>query len=200
MTTNTQLDILGHLLNQEEPQTIRGIARALGKSYPLVYNAVQELVKQEIIITKRAPPATLITLNRYSPLQVLLEAEKKRSYLFLNKFRGFHVLLEDILRSSKSIYFSLLVFGSYAKGKQTPQSDLDLLIIVPTKGDIPKMEDALMYIPTKTKKHFIIVEEDDFISMLSKANQFNVGNEAKKHHLILYGAEQYYELVKRARQ
>jgi len=200
MATNTQLDFIGYLLNQEEPQTIRGIARALGKSYPLVYNAVQELLKQKIIIKKSAPPATIIAFNAYAPPDLLLEAEKKRSAAFLKKFREFQVLLEDLLRSSKSTYFSVLIFGSYAKSAQTPKSDLDLLIIVPMKTDIQKMEDALRYIPTKTKKHFIIVEEEDFINMLSKANQFNVGNEARKHHLILYGAEQYYELVRRSSQ
>ncbi len=200
MTTNSQLDIIGYLLNQEEPQTMRGIARALEKSYPLVYNAIQDLLKKEIIVQRSAPPAKIIGLNAHATSEILIESEKKRSFGFLQKNKAFQIFLEDVLRSAKTAYFSLLVFGGYAKGTETPKSDLDLLIIVPTKADIQEMEELMGEIHTSIKKHVIIVDEVDFIGMLSRANQFNVGNEARKHHLILYGVEQYYELVRRARQ
>ncbi len=200
MTTNTQLGVIAHLINQEEPQTIRGIARALDKSYPLVYKAIQELVKEKILIMKNAPPAKIISVNPYAPSWVMIEAEKKRSSDFLQKYKEAKILLDDILGSVRTAYFTLLVFGGYAKGQETAKSDLDLLMIVPTKANIQKMEDALAYVPGKIKKHLIIVDEEDFISMLSKANQFNVGNEARKHHLILYGVEQYCKLVRRSRE
>jgi len=36
--------------------------------------------------------------------------------------------------------------------------------------------------------------------MLSNPKSFNVGNEAKKNHVILYGAEQYYQMIKKAEE
>ncbi len=200
MATNTQLDIIAHLLNQEEPQTIRGIAKTLKKSYPLVYNAIQDLAKKKVVFKKKVPPAQAIEINPYSDWTLRLEAEKKRALSFLSVHQGFHVFLEDVLRKATSTYFTLLIFGSYAKGTQTAHSDLDILIIVPIQDNVYPMEKVASEIYSKVKKHFIIVQEKDFIEMISKADQFNVGNEAKKHHILLYGAEQYYELIHRAKQ
>ena len=195
MATNTQLDIIGYLLNQEEPQTIRGIARALRKSYPLVYGAIQELGKEGALIIKSAPPAKIISLNQTAPPEWCIEAEKKLRQEFLRQHRWMKIFLQDYIAKSSSTFSVLLVFGSYAKGKQTAHSDIDLLIIVPRKEDVEVMEEKLYSIPLKIKKQNIVVEEKDFHEMISKLNQFNVGNEARKHHIILYGDEQYYALL-----
>lgn len=91
----------------------------------------------------------------------------------------------------------MLVFGSYAKGTETKDSDLDLLIIAPTREDIPALEQAAQHY-TKAKKGIVVVDVQGFIEMMKNPKTLNVGNEAKKHHIILYGAEQYYQLLKRA--
>lgn len=200
MATNTQLDIIGHLLNHEEPQTIRGIARALGKSYPLIYNAIWELSKKEILLKKDAPPAKIISINPRADPELLIEAEKSLCRRFLSQYRWMKVFFQDFIVKSPSAFSTLLTFGSYVKGKQTLQSDIDLLVVVPKKEDITAMEEAIQSIPLKIKKQCIVVKEKDFLEMISNPNQYNVGNEARKHHVILYGEAQYYALLSKTLQ
>jgi len=90
----------------------------------------------------------------------------------------------------------VILFGSYAKGTQTSKSDIDILLIVPGKENLSLFESAMRKIYTNVKKDTTVVTTDEFIEMI-KSNKFNVGNEAKKHHILLYGAEQWYSLVKK---
>jgi len=197
MLTKTQEQILDFLLsNPEEQLTIRGIAKRLNKSYTLVYNNLADLGKKEIIRKQSVPPAQIITLNEFTPTEILIEIEIKRKNEFLRKHPSIKVMLDDILSSSKNLFFILLVFGSYAKAKQTTKSDLDLLFIVRDKKDIREIENAAYKAYTKVKKGLNFIDENDFKEMIKNSNELNVGNEARKYHIILYGVEQYYQLLK----
>ena len=50
---------------------------------------------------------------------------------------------------------------------------------------------------TPIKKHLVVVDQDNFKEMIKKPTEFNVGNEVNKNHLILYGVEQYYQLIRK---
>ena len=201
MLTKTQEQILGFLLgNPEEHITIRGIARRLSKSYTLVYNNIANLEKNNIIIKKSVPPAQIIKLNEFAPVEIFVDIELKRKNEFLKKYPWVKVMLEDILLSTKNLFFIILIFGSYAKGAQTAKSDLDLLTIVQNKKDIRDIEDAINRAYTKIKKGLNFVDMNDFKEMIKNPNELNIGNEAKKHHIILYGVEIYYQLLKRVQK
>ncbi len=195
--TRTQLEILQFLLNQEEPQNIRGIAKKLGKSYALVYNAIQDLEQKKVICKQAVPPTQIITLHEYAPRDILIAAENAATEGFIKKYRWVKLFTQDVIRVSENAFFCLLVFGSYAKRKATNSSDIDFITIVPTKEDITSMEKAIMQVYTKVKKQIIIVSQDDFVEMIKNSKQFNVGNEAVKHHVILTGYEQYYALLEK---
>jgi predicted nucleotidyltransferase len=197
--TNTQLDIIGYLINREEPQSIRGIARDLKKSYALVYNNIEDLKRNEIILKENIPPAQIIKLNKYAPVEIFIKAENKRTDFFLDKNGWAKIFVDDVISDCNDVFFVLIIFGSYAKNKATKKSDLDLLAVVQKKEDMGKMEAVLKNTYTLIKKHIIVVDQKIFLEMISKSQEFNVGNEAKKKHIILYGAEQYHQLVKKVR-
>jgi len=178
----------------EEHLTIRGIAKELRKSYTLVYNNIADLEKNGIIKKKDVPPAKIITLNESAPDYIFVGIELKRKNLFIKKYIWARVMLDDILSSTNN-FFILLVFGSYAKGKETRKSDLDLLCIVDDKNRIKESENALHMAYTKVKKGVVVVSVEDFKEMIKDKASFNVGNEARKHHVILHGAEQYYSIL-----
>lgn len=197
MLTKTQEKILMWLLsNPEEKATIRGISRKLGKSYTLVYNNIADLEKKEIIKKESVPPAQIVTLNEYAPLEIFIDIEFKRKNNFLKKHAWIRLMLKDILKNSDNPFFILMVFGSYAKGSQNEKSDLDLLIIVNDKKEIRNAENALQKAYTKIKKNINIVDTEDFKEMIKNTEKLNIGNEAKKHHILLYGIEEYYNIIK----
>ncbi|MBA3064474.1 HTH domain-containing protein, partial [Candidatus Woesearchaeota archaeon] len=163
MFTRTQEQILIFLLSKPEEQlTIRGIAKRLGKSYTLVYNNIAKLEKESIIRKQNVPPGQIITLNEFAPTEIFVDIELKRKKEFLKKYPWVQVMLRDILLSTKNLFFTLLVFGSYAKATQTKSSDFDLLIIVQGKKDIKDVEYAIDRAYTKVKKGLNFVDINDF--------------------------------------
>lgn len=196
MVTKTQEQILQLLLSRpEERLSIRGIARLLGKSYTLTYNNVQGLVKRGFVEKQSIPPAQVIQLKDDIPTTVLVGVERKMAEVFLEKHPWIKLYLKDVLNAAP-LFFIMLVFGSYAKGTQTKDSDLDLLIIVPAKEDIQEMEKVAQQY-TKPKKGIIVVDAQNFTEMIKNPEELSVGIEAKKHHILIYGAEQYYKSLKR---
>ena len=198
MLTKTQCEILKFLLrHKEENTTTRSIARKLGKSYTLVYNNISNLEKRNIIQKYNVPPAQIVRLHKSIPLDILINIEFGIKTEFLEKFSWIEVMLNDMLLTAENPFFILIVFGSYANETQTKKSDIDLLIITQNKNQTKNMEITVSKLYTRVKKNIIIVEMNEFIKMISYHNELNVGNEAKKHHIILHGIEQYYQVVKR---
>ena len=197
MLTKTQLSIIGYLLNREEPQSIRGIAKDLKKSYTLVYNNIENLRKKGVIYKQQVGTAQIINLSSNVPTKYLIEAESFAKQQFIKKHKWVELFLKDVLSNSKQTFFILLVFGSFAKGEMSKKSDLDLLAIVPDKKGIKEVEDAICQAYTKVKKQVIVIAPNMFMDMVNKPGYVSVGDEARKHHIILYGAEQYHTLMKR---
>jgi len=196
MITKTQEQILALLLSSPgEMLTIRGIARALKKSYALVYNNISDLENKSVIRKEDVPPAKTIRFNESVPDDLLIEIELNRRHELLLKYSWIKVMLDDILRNSKDLFFVLIVFGSYAKGKQTSGSDIDLLAIVQADKDIRRMEDAVLKTYTKIKKSINVVDIRNFKEMIM-TKEMNIGNEAMKNHIIIHGVETYYQLIK----
>ena len=196
LTKTKEKQIQWILSHPDDKVTISGLSVESGTAYPQTYNNVQDLVQQGVFVTQSVPPAQLVTMNPEAPLDVLLSVEAKRKQEFLQKYAWVELMLKDILEYTRDYFFILVVFGSYAKETKTSKSDLDLLLIVSSKEKISLFENAVNKIYTKVKKDTTIVTTDEFMEMI-KSNKFNVGNEAKKYHILLYGAEQWYHLMRK---
>lgn len=198
MLSNTkEKQIQWILTHPEEKVSISGLSIETGTAYPQTYHNVQDLVKQKIFTLENIPPSQVPQIHPEAPVDVLLSIEAKRKQQFLEKYTWAKLMIDDLLRYTGESFFILAVFGSYAKGKETVKSDLDILVIVPTQDHISLFETALSKVYTKTKKDVTVVTKDEFVEMV-KSNKFNVGTEAKKYHVLLYGAEQWYNIVKKA--
>jgi len=91
-------------------------------------------------------------------------------------------------------FFALLVTGSFVRGKQTPKSDLDVVLIVPQnpKKIIAGLRHFCeMNIP---QIHLYAFSDDEFKQMLLD-EKHNYGKEAVKNSLIFYGGEAYYKIL-----
>lgn len=198
--TSTQKAIIKQLLDEPEKQSsIREIARTLKKSYSLTYNNIKDLTRKKIIQCEEVPPAKVVKLHDNIPTGILIDIERQRTTEFIDKHFWISLYIKDVQRTAQHPFFTFLVFGSYVKGTHTPKSDIDLLFIVPTVEEIDRFESAANHY-TKVKKHIQVVDFKSFVDMIKNANQFNIGNEARKHHIVLYNTEGYYELLERANQ
>lgn len=173
-------------------KTIREIALTAKKDYPTVYNAIKELEEAGILQTKTAGHAKLCTIqltnSAISILSFLDEQESlSKSLPNMNKIMEFKEFEDDIL----------LITGSYAKGTQTKQSDMDLVVIAKDKAfEKQRLLESLtaLYMP---KIHPIVITYKDFIDMLLE-KKASFGKEIFNNRLLLRNASRYYLLLKEA--
>jgi predicted nucleotidyltransferase len=187
------------IINPWKKQSFREIKESSGKkSKGYVYNVIKEFEKEGILSSEKVGNNILYRLN--------LDSEKALVYAgFLSEYLGWtkkHLPYEDIeglLKKVPTDYFTLLVTGSYAKGTQKKESDIDLVIICDDSKDPKKVyaelrHDAEMNIPPI---HLYVFTEKDFLSMLLDKKP-NYGKEIVRNNLILSEGRAYYKIVSKA--
>lgn len=171
---------------------IMQIAVLLGKPYPKVHASIKELAAVRIIGIKKVGNSRvcqiLLTQEAVSLLSFLDEQEAlSRKIRNMDKILEFKEFLDDII----------IVTGSYAKGKQTRSSDIDLVVI--TKEN-PASKQKLLENMTSLftpPVHPIAISYKDFLGMLTNKEE-NYGKEIFKNRLIFRSAKRYYEIIKEA--
>ena len=180
------------LENREKELSINQIAKLLKKDYKNAHNIVTRLSKLSIIKLQPFGRSYRVGLiNKVNPL--IFEAEYlRKNELLKNKDMA---VMYDSFKSLQSRFYILLVFGSYAKKKQTKHSDIDLMFIVPDAEE-EKLEREIQNIASTLplKIHINVFRETDFQAM-KNSKEITVGSEAIKHNVILQGIEPYYEML-----
>ena len=173
-------------------KTIREISLEIKKDYPGVYNSVKELSKDNIIDINKIGKSSLCELNfnskTISILSFLDEQEAfSKNIPNIDKILEFKEFLDEII----------LVAGSYAGGKQTKKSDLDLVIITKEKAfEKQKLLENLTSLMLP-EIHAVVITQTDFMDMLHDKKP-NFGKEIFKNRLLFRNASRYYQLVKEA--
>jgi len=178
---------------------IREVSRLTKTDYKLVHLTVQKLVKKGVITKERKANLDLCSLNLKGDLTYINFVEMLRKRDLLSKHKELNAFFEDVLNKVKEAYFTLAVFGSFAKGKEHKNSDLDLLIIAPTMGVAEEIQRVISSesLLLKRKVQSIVLDEKEFVSNLSD-KKLNVVVEAFKNHVIIMGVEPFYNGVKQA--
>jgi predicted nucleotidyltransferase len=198
MVTKTQLKILAYLIdNQEKHLGIRELAREISTVYYLVQKNVQQLKEKKAVILHQAGKTSLVKLHPQIDPLFLTEAEIYKRKLFYQRHPNAKIILKKIIRQAKSCFFVLLVFGSYTK-KPRKDSDLDLLVIVPSQKQVEVMERIISTIAgiSTLKIHETVVAEKSFHSMLTR-KELNVAHEVIQRHVLIYGDQLYYKLIEK---
>lgn len=187
---NERLNILKLLIeNNDQIFNIRQIGIQRKINYKSAYTNLNILAKEGIVNLKKQGNTTICSFN-YKLNHSVFEVEYARLQDTL-KNKNFLVLYNHLAKINYQ--FILLLFGSYATGKATKMSDIDLLLI----SDNPKpIETQINLVPLNI--HLTSIKYADFRSMLN-SKQFSVVSEAMKHNILLFGIEDYYRLVNNAR-
>lgn len=192
--TKNELKIMDLFRNDIFLKTsIRELTKKLkSKSYQRIHEAVAELVKKNILSSQKIGSTNLISLN-LSREAILLAS-------FLDEKEGNKMTnCQKILAIKEITDYLILVTGSYAKGKQTKTSDMDLVIIIPDKEDVVSVQKlvenkTMLFVPPI---HLYVFRKKDFIEML-KDKSGNYGKEIVKNRVMLKNAQIFYELVSEA--
>ncbi len=193
--TKTQIKTLKLICSTiTKSYSIRAISRSVKQSYPLTYHSTKDLIKKGFIIEDEH---RLLSLNYKSNFQDLAYIESLRAEEFMKKHKDTMFFFEEILKKMES-FFILLVFGSYAIGRETKNSDVDVLMIIEKTEDADKEEKFLNRVADiyLEKHHCSVVGKESVKEMIKERDKLNVMNETFNKHIIFFGAEDYYRLIK----
>jgi len=146
--------------------------------------ALEQLEKKGILKSHKKGTLKLYELNKdYSEIyDILALAEIARKGEFLSK----HRVLAHIFKSDSRI---VGIFGSYAKGIQKKDSDIDVFIIG------KKKDEEYDKIGKKFDKHISIkyFSQKQFTELMKMKN--NLCKEIIKNHVLLFNIEQFIKLI-----
>jgi predicted nucleotidyltransferase/predicted transcriptional regulator len=132
MINRTELEILMGFFPIGKEITLKRIMEKSGLSYEPVYRTIKELSKQNIISGKKFGKTAVYSLD-------FKKEEVKTAFFFYakNRLRGFSknnkVVYNALMQIDDENIDFLAVFGSYAKGNQTKESDVDVLCVSSNK-------------------------------------------------------------------
>ena len=113
-----------------------------------------------------------LNLDNIETKQALLQAEIYKTNIFLKKHSFFKTFLKDF----KEISATIIIFGSFAKQKESKESDVDILIISDRKIQL-----LTHLLPNKL--HKIQLSEKNFIKALNQGETFI--KKIEENHIIL---------------
>src|SRR3989338_6530250 len=171
--------------HKNEELNIRTFSKQIHMDYKNIHSILKRLETISLIKVELFGKSKRVTLNNtIHPLLFEAEFERRKDVL---KDKNIAVMLNSFKRGLKSKMYVLLLFGSYAKKTQMKNSDIDLLFICPDgmeqtfEKDIHRISQS-MHLPL----HTLFFSESQFIEM-AYSRESNVGQEALKNNIILYG-------------
>jgi predicted nucleotidyltransferase len=193
MIKKSQLDIMNLFRkNIFLKKTIREVSILLKKDYPNTYNSIIELEKERFLKIEK--------IGRSKLCSVEINQKTISLFSFLDEQESFEINIPNINKILDFKEFNddiILVTGSYALGKQTKESDLDLILIVKEKAfEKQKLLENVssLMIP---KVHALVFSYKDFVDMLLDKKP-SLGKEIFNKRLIFKNTTKYYNLINEA--
>ncbi len=186
-------------------RTILEISRKLKIGYRPAYNHIEQMAKENLISIKEVGNAKQCFLNLKSEKcrHILEEADIFRKEEMFKKNVKLKSVLEKLISKLTKIFaadiHSIILFGSYAKGRETKTSDIDILFIVADmrnkklRAEIERECAGFQY-SHNLKVSPLITDIKEFKEMLA-AEGLNVGKEVREYGIPLYGFEQFWRLI-----
>jgi hypothetical protein len=196
MLTKTQIEIMKVFTSKITSRfSIREISTLLKKPYPLIHRSMKHLIDKKLILKD---DKMLLHLNYKENFAKIAYIESLRVGKIM-KNKSFSIFARDVLDNIESDFFIFLIFGSFVYSS-SPE-DIDILIIIEDNKKIDNIEKAIINIAENfsLKIHLNVISKESAYEMLSKRDSTNLMNETLSKHLLLFGAENYYRILKNAR-
>ncbi|MFH1055452.1 MAG: nucleotidyltransferase domain-containing protein [Candidatus Altiarchaeota archaeon] len=167
------------------------IARVYGLNQKTVSNLLNRLEAEGLLKSKMSGKNKEFTMSfddREKTMRLLMSAENARTIMFMDDNPRVKEILSKVKRHMQGI---VIIFGSYAKGLQKKDSDLDLFLVGEYHSkEVEKI--SQMYGLNMSVKQMM---PDDFKEAL-RAKEVLI-REVASHHILVQGLEDYFDAVSR---
>lgn len=195
MLTKKQLKLLGFMaktINKE--YSFSDLKKALKeKSHSSLQKSLSVFLNENLVSSRTIGTSKLYRLNTKN--------DKLFDYITIYNKESLpekaRISLEYIKEELKDqIFFSLIIFGSYADTSFKKNSDLDIAIIIPINEKKNVFESALNKASNKSLLNldFHVFSKNEFQELLSK-NYENVAKEIATKNLPISGTESFYKIL-----
>ncbi len=174
---------------------VKDISKNRSDNY--VHTTLKKFVNEEILVENKVGNVILYSLaeNVFALDTAGFIAEHKANK---NKHLP-RKNIQKIISKIKTPFYSFVITGSYAKQKQKPSSDLDVVIIC---DDTQKPNAILSQIRLESELmtpevHPYVFTKTEFSQMILSKEE-NYGKEVVRNNLIITGAKQFYSIIIKA--
>lgn len=184
MIHNKYFEIMKQFLRGYDKEIYgRGIEKKVGISQKNISLTLDKMEKEGILSSRKIGNIKYYSLNKlYNSIKnFILIAEIEKSIEFFKK----HIKIAEIFEKADISGAIVCIFGSYAKGTEKKDSDLDLFIIGRINEDEIKEISETYGIELSIKKG----TRKDFIELLKKKSPLI--NEILENHVIITGFENF---------
>jgi predicted nucleotidyltransferase len=182
------------LRNPYKEMTFRDIKEyGKEKSNSAVQKAIARFLADELILKREVGNIILYKANLdnssvFSYFDILVKEKLPKAV---------KLCLKLIKEETRDIAFiSIVLLGSYAEGKQTEKSDLDIALFVDSEEDKRKcrlaMKSAGLKCPLRLDTH--VFTKDEMLEML-KDKKENLGKQIARKHAAVHNAAAYYSII-----
>jgi hypothetical protein len=200
MLTKTQQKIMILFVSKIAKKfSLQGAGKELQMHQALSYRASKQLIERGLITRDEN---YLYSLNYKENQQELIMFEYMRTAKFLNepKHKKFREFVKEFIERTRESCYIFLLFGS-AVEKDNPR-DYDIVLFFDTIEKAQKYETILINLTEDypdINVHINVDSIKDLGQMLTKRDEKNVANESLNKHIIFYGAELFYKVLREVR-
>lgn len=184
--------IISAFFPEAEEMTIKEIQERVDYSYERLNSSLKSLAKKKIINENQKGKTLVYSLdlnNLYSKAMGYKAYLLQREVEFIKKNKPIYKAIQEI-ENNESI-LGLILFGSYSKGTETKQSDVDLIVLC-----IPKKEKEIESLVKSLKHKYgvnfspVIMPLHEF-PIIKKDNQ-ELWNDLKLYGIVFKGEDNFY--------
>ncbi len=127
LSSGSRVKVLRYLFREDDENTGRAIARAVGLSPSMAHLILSALTSEGLVEAREKGKARLFSLRRRSHI-----VQKLLRPLFEAEETLYKDLIKDLksgILSAKQEVIAIAIFGSVASRRETERSDLDLLVV-----------------------------------------------------------------------
>ncbi|HLD04717.1 MAG TPA: nucleotidyltransferase domain-containing protein [Candidatus Nanoarchaeia archaeon] len=196
MITSKQLNLFQVFAKQPFTEiTLKQIKDlAKEKSNHALEIAMVQFKKEKLFLERKVGKSTLYSLDFNNDKIYYYIALANHERLSTLMHRSIKYVKEEALGRTK--FLSIVIFGSYAVGKETKESDLDVSIFIEDEKYKNKIKASLssaeLKSPLPLDSH--VITRDEFMEMLLN-NEENLGKEIARKHLAVYNHPLFYSLI-----
>ena len=195
MLTPKQIRIFGAFLKQPYAEkTYREIKEfSKEKSNSVIQKAIAKFLSEGLVAKRKVGNIFLHAINlENTPVFSYFDILAKEQLPHLAK-----LCLRQIVKEISSVSFvSIVVFGSYAEGKQKESSDLDIALFVNNKTDKRECELAMKDAEMKCAVaiHTYVFTKSEMLQMLKDKDE-NLGKQIARNHIVIYNPASFYSII-----